>query len=87
MLSFPSCASLLANFDFAGGWPWWSAAPARWLAKLARSSAPAPTPGVPLALLKLVQALARLRPLPAAEIPHRSYPDLPEVLLQLFFPL
>jgi hypothetical protein len=78
MLGFPNCASLLANFDFVGGWSWRSAAPARWPAKLARSSAPATTLGVPLDLLKLVQALARLRPPPHGGIPHRSYPTRPE---------
>jgi hypothetical protein len=74
MLGFPNCASLLANFDFVGGWSWRSAAPARWPAKLARSSAPATALGVPLALLKLVQALARLRPPPRGRNPS---PELP----------
>jgi hypothetical protein len=87
MLGFPNCASLLANFGFTGGWPWRPAAPAWWQAKLARSSAPVPTPGVPLALLKIVQTLAHLRPPPRGRIPHRSYPDLPGVLPQSFSPL
>jgi hypothetical protein len=64
MLGFPNYASLLANFGFAGGWSWRSAAPTRWPTKLARSSAPVPVPEVPLALLKLSQALARLKPPP-----------------------
>jgi hypothetical protein len=39
-----------------------SVVPTRWPAELVRSSAPASVRDVPLALLKLVQALARLRP-------------------------
>jgi hypothetical protein len=86
-LGFPNCASLLANFSFAGGWLWRSAAPARWPAKLSRSSAPAPAPSIPLALLKIIQALEHLSPLSAARISHRSYPDPPGVLSQPFSPL
>jgi hypothetical protein len=37
---------------------------------------PAPTPGVPLALLKLVQALARLRPPPRGRNPSPELPRL-----------
>jgi hypothetical protein len=62
MLGFPNCALLLANFGFVGGWSWMSPAPARWAAKLARSSDSALTPSVPLTLLKLVQALAPQTP-------------------------
>jgi hypothetical protein len=87
MLGFPKYASLLANFGFAGGWLWQSVAPARWPTKLARSSAPASAPGVPLALLKLVQALTRLRPPPRGLNPSTELPHLPEVPPQPFSPL
>jgi hypothetical protein len=82
MPGFLNYASSSANFGFAGVRPWRSAAPARWPAELARSSVPATVPGVPLSLLKPVQALARLRPLPAAGIPHRNNPDPPEFSLR-----
>ena len=44
-------------------------------------------PKVPLPLLKLSQALARLKPLPAAGIPHRSSFGPPEAFFPPFFPL
>jgi hypothetical protein len=62
MPDFLNYALSPANFGFTGVWPWRSAAPAWWPAKLTRSNAPTSILGVPLALLKPVQALARLRP-------------------------
>jgi hypothetical protein len=41
----------------------------------------------PLPLLKLAQALARLKPLPVAGMAHRSYFDPPEAFSPPFYPL
>lgn len=87
MLNFPNFALCSANFGIAGARPWRSAALARWSASLARSSATVLVPMVPLPLLKLSQALARLKPLPVAGIPHRSSSSLPEASSPPFFPL
>jgi hypothetical protein len=58
---------------------------ARWLADLAWSSSPALVPKVPLPLLKLAQALARLKPPPRGRdsSPELLRParDLPSVVL------
>jgi hypothetical protein len=62
--NFPYCALWLANFGIAGARPWRSAVLVRWPADLARSSFLALVPKVPLPLLKLAQALARLKPPP-----------------------
>jgi hypothetical protein len=62
MLNFPSFALCLANFGIAGARSRRSAVLTWWPADLARSSSPALVPKVPLPLLKLAQALARLKP-------------------------
>jgi hypothetical protein len=64
VLNFPSFALCLANFGIAGARPWRSVVLARWPSDLARSSSLALVPKVPLPLLKLAQALARLKPPP-----------------------
>jgi hypothetical protein len=64
MLNFPSLALCLANFAITGARPRRSTVFARWPVDLARSSSPALFPKVPLPLLKLTQALARLKPSP-----------------------
>jgi hypothetical protein len=87
MPNFPYCTLCLANFGTVGARPRRSAMLARWLADLAWSSSPALVPKVPLPLLKLAQALARLKPLPVAEIPHRSYSGPPETFPLSFSPL
>jgi hypothetical protein len=58
----------------------------RWPADLARSSSPALVPKVPLPLLKLVQALACLKP-PMAEMPRWSSSGPPEAFPPPFSPL
>jgi hypothetical protein len=62
VLNFPSLTLCLANFGITGARPRQSAMLARWPTDLARSSSPALVPKVPLPLLKLAQALARLKP-------------------------
>jgi hypothetical protein len=64
MPNFPYCALCSANFGFTGARPRRTAMLARWPADLACSSSPALVPKVPLPLLKLAQALARLKPPP-----------------------
>jgi hypothetical protein len=71
--NFPYCALCSANFNLAGAWPRRTAVLARWPADLARSSSPALVPKVPLPLLKLAQALARLKPPP---YDRNASPDL-----------
>jgi hypothetical protein len=74
MPNFPYCALCSANFNFAGARPRQTAVLARWPADLARSSSPVLVPKVPLSLLKLAKALARLKP------PPRSRDSSPELL-------
>jgi hypothetical protein len=62
--NFPYCALCLANFGITDARPRRSAILARWPADLARSSSPVLVPKVPLPLLKLAQALVRLKPPP-----------------------
>jgi hypothetical protein len=62
--NFPYCALCSANFDFADARPRQTTVFVRWPADLARSSSPALVPKVPLPLLKLALALARLKPPP-----------------------
>jgi hypothetical protein len=62
--NFPYCALCSSNFAFVDARPWRSTALARWPADLARSSSPMLVPKVHLPLLKLAQALARLKSLP-----------------------
>jgi hypothetical protein len=62
MPNFPSSTLCSANFGIAGAQPRWSTVLARWPTDLARSSSPVLVPKVPL--LKLAQALARLKPPP-----------------------
>jgi hypothetical protein len=85
--NFPYCALCLANFGTAGARPRRSAVLVRWLANLPRSSSPALVPKVPLPLLKLAQALARLKPLPVVGMPRRSSSGPPETLSSPFSPL
>jgi hypothetical protein len=72
MPNFPYCALCSANFGFAGAQSRRTVVLARWPADLARSSSPALVPKVPLPLLKLAHALARLSPLPVAGMPRWS---------------
>jgi hypothetical protein len=64
MPNFPYCALCSTNFDFTGARPRRTAMLAWWPADLARSSSPALVPKVPLPLLKLAKAFARLKPPP-----------------------
>jgi hypothetical protein len=65
--NFPYCALCSSNFAFAGARPRRSTALGRWPADLARSSSPVLVPKVHLPLLKLAQALARLKSLPRGQ--------------------
>ena len=87
MHNFPYCALCSSNFAFDGVRPRRSAVLARWPADLACSSSPALVPKVPLPLLKLAQALARLKPLPMTGMPHRSSSGPPEAFSPPFSPL
>jgi hypothetical protein len=73
-LSFPNFALSSANFGFARVRSWRSAMPAQGPAKLAWPSAPVLVPEVPLPLLKLSQALARLKPSPRDRNPSPEFP-------------
>jgi hypothetical protein len=74
MPNFPYCALCSANFNFIGARPRQTAVLARRPVDLARSSSPVLVPKVPLSLLKLAKALARLKP------PPRSRDSSPELL-------
>jgi hypothetical protein len=70
----PYCTLCSANFNLAGAWPRRTVVLAWWPTDLARSSSPALVPKVPLSLLKLAKALARLKP------PPRGQDSSPELL-------
>jgi hypothetical protein len=74
VLNFPYCALCSANFTFVDARPRWTAVLARWLANLAQSNSPALVPMVPLPLLKLAKALARLK------LPPHVWDSSPELL-------
>jgi hypothetical protein len=72
--NFPYCALCSTNFNSGGARPRRSTVLAWWPTDLARSSSPALVPKVPLSLLRLAKALARLKPLP------RDWNASPELL-------